>query len=121
MAKNKNMATDILDVVNEVTKDWKKTIKAEERSPSSRSFRHVRMTREKTHRLQGSGSGDHGAGVHDGERRWRGLPANARQIMYAARKHIQEVTGKPLVSSYFTQILLPDYCAGDRSRMGCRL
>ena len=37
------------------------------------------------------------------------LPANARQIMYAARDHIQERTGKQLNDNYFTQTLLPDY------------
>jgi hypothetical protein len=36
-------------------------------------------------------------------------PANARQIMYAARPHIQKVTGRELHDSYFTQTLLPDY------------
>jgi hypothetical protein len=35
--------------------------------------------------------------------------AKARQIMYAARKYIQEKTGKPLQDSYFTQTLLPNY------------
>ena len=108
MAKNKNLATDILDVVNEVTKDWKKTIKAEERSPSSRSFRRTRMTREKT-------TGFKEAAAEIMERAYLKAsgdaedPANARQIMYAARRHIQEATGKPLRSSYFTQVLLPDY------------
>jgi hypothetical protein len=37
------------------------------------------------------------------------LPANARQLMYAARGHIQEKTGRQLDSNYFTQTLLPDY------------
>jgi hypothetical protein len=37
------------------------------------------------------------------------LPANARQIMYAARGHIQERTGRQLEPNYFTQTLLPDY------------
>ena len=37
------------------------------------------------------------------------LPANARQIMYAARGHIQKVTGQELKPNYFTQTLLPDY------------
>jgi hypothetical protein len=36
-------------------------------------------------------------------------PANARQIMYAARGHIQKVTGKQLQPNYVTQTLLPDY------------
>ena len=38
------------------------------------------------------------------------LPANARQIMYAARTQILEMTGKPsLDDKYFTQRLLPDF------------
>jgi hypothetical protein len=38
------------------------------------------------------------------------LPANARQIMYAARRRILELTGKSsLNDQYFTQTLLPDY------------
>jgi hypothetical protein len=38
------------------------------------------------------------------------LPANARQIMYAARGKILELTGlKKFKDSYFTQLLLPDY------------
>src|SRR5262245_25756964 len=40
------------------------------------------------------------------------LPANARQVMYAARPLIIELTGKSkpwASSSYFTQRLLPDY------------
>jgi hypothetical protein len=43
--------------------------------------------------------------VSDGGR----LPANARQIMYAARNEIQKRTGKQLNDQYFTQTLLPDY------------
>ena len=38
------------------------------------------------------------------------LPANARQIMYAVRPHVLEVTGECWKdSSYFTQHLLPDF------------
>jgi DNA topoisomerase VI subunit B len=36
-------------------------------------------------------------------------PANARQIMYAARPNIQEMTGQALSDTYFTQTLLPDF------------
>ena len=39
------------------------------------------------------------------------LPALARQIMYAARPRIQELSGKDLKDAYFTQTLLPDYMA----------
>ena len=42
------------------------------------------------------------------------LPANARQIMYAARPGILERTGaEKLNDSYFTQTLLPDYIAAN--------
>jgi hypothetical protein len=38
------------------------------------------------------------------------LPANARQVMYAARPDILRLTGKEKLDAvYFTQVLLPDY------------
>jgi DNA topoisomerase VI subunit A len=46
-----------------------------------------------------------------GEKRY---PANARQVMYAARGRIQDLTGKPLSDQYFTQTLLPDFQAENR-------
>jgi hypothetical protein len=45
-------------------------------------------------------------------------PANARQIMYAARPAIQEETGRRLDDKYFTQILLPDYIRGHAEARG---
>jgi tetratricopeptide (TPR) repeat protein len=51
MAKKANppsdMASDILGAIRECTKKWAKTVKAEERSPASRSFRMSRLTRER--------------------------------------------------------------------------
>ncbi len=104
----RDMANDIIGLIREGTKKWTKTRKAEERSPASRSYRYSRMTQERgvqfkeaaaeimeTAYLKVSGPDN--------------LPANARQIMYAARPHIQKVTGKQLESNYFTQTLLPDY------------
>ena len=46
------------------------------------------------------------------------LPVKPRQIMYAARGHIQGRTGKKLDDRYFCQTILPDYCAahGDDRR-----
>ena len=103
-----SMAADIMGVVREGTKKWTRTVKAEERSPATRSYRFARMARERGvsfkeaaaeimeeayMKVSGGGS----------------LPANARQIMYAARPHIQKVTGKPLDDDYFTQTLLPNY------------
>jgi hypothetical protein len=104
----RDMANDILNLVREGTKKWTRTRKAEERAPASRSYRYERMTRERGVQFKEAAAeimekaylkaSDNGK-----------LPANARQIMYAARKHIQERTGQPLRSNYFTQVLLPDY------------
>ena len=108
MTKKSDMAADIIGAVKAGTKKWTRTVKAEERNPVSRSYRHARMTRERgvsfkdaaaqimeTAYLKASGDGQY--------------PANARQIMYAARGHIQKITGKQLEPNYFTQTLLPDY------------
>jgi hypothetical protein len=112
MAKKSNrprdLANDIIDVVREGTKNWTRTRKAEERRPASRAYRASRMTRERGTSIKEaaaqimeqafmkvSGNGQY--------------PANARQIMYAARPHIQNETGRELDDNYFTQTLLPDY------------
>jgi len=44
------------------------------------------------------------------------LPANARQIMYAARPLISELITRQLDSVYFTQHLLPDFLEAHRDR-----
>ncbi len=105
---NTSMADDLRDSVRAATKQWTRTIKAEERNPASRQFRVRRMTFERGTFLKeaaeeimesaytmASGNGQY--------------PANARQVMYAARPHIQERTGKDLDDNYFTQNLLPKY------------
>jgi hypothetical protein len=110
MAKNKSrdLASDIIDAVRESTKKWTQTVKAEERSPSSRAYRESRLTRER-------GTSMKEAAAQIMERAYLQvsgggrLPANARQIMYAARPHIQKETGRQLDDNYFTQTLLPDY------------
>lgn len=106
--KSRSMAADIIGVIREGTKKWTKTVKSEERSPASRYYRHARMTRER-----GVSVKDAAAQIMEqAYRKVSGpqrLPANVRQIMYAARPHIQKVTGKPLNDAYFTQTLLPDY------------
>ena len=79
--------------MREGTKKWTKTRKAEERSPSARFYRASRMTRERGVSFKEAAAEimeeayNHVSG--GGE-----LPANARQIMYAARGHIQKVTGR---------------------------
>ena len=104
----RDMANDIIGIVREGTKKWTRTRRAEERHPASRSYRASRMT-------QARGVSFKEAAAEIMERAYMqvsgggALPANARQIMYAARGHIQKVTGRKLESNYFTQVLLPDY------------
>jgi hypothetical protein len=104
----RDLANDIIGLVREGTKKWTKTRKAEERNPVSRSYRASRMTRERGVSFKEAAAEIMEAAYlkvsGDGT-----LPANARQIMYAARGHIQKMTGRQLESNYFTQTLLPDY------------
>jgi hypothetical protein len=104
----RDMANDIIGIVREGTKKWTQTRKAEERRPASRSYRYSRMTRERGISFKEAAAQFLEAAylkVSGPDR----LPANARQIMYAARPHIQKAVGKELESNYFTQTLLPEY------------
>jgi hypothetical protein len=108
MTKKTNAATAIISGLRAVTKDWAKQRKAEERDASRQAFRYMRLVRRREWSikevayevmeqayLQASANGT--------------LPATARQVMYAARRPIQEQTGKQLDDQYFTQQLLPNY------------
>jgi hypothetical protein len=111
MAKSnrpRDMANDIVGALRDATKKWTRTRKAEERNPASRSYRMSRMTRERGVSFKEAAAEimEHAFLRVSGDRQY---PANARQIMYAARPHIQQRTGKQLESNYFTQTLLPDY------------
>jgi DNA topoisomerase VI subunit B len=106
------LALAIRELVSGVTRKWAKQRKAEERSAAAAAnrryiFRPARYTIKdaayeimETAYLKASGNGR--------------FPANARQIMYAARGYIQKWTGQPLKDDYFTQTLLPDYVAAYR-------
>jgi hypothetical protein len=106
--KPRSMAADIIGVIREGTKKWTRTVKAEERRPASRSYRHSRMTRERSISVKEAAAQI----MPEAYRKVSGpreQPANARQIMYAARGYIQKVTGRELDDNYFTQTILPDY------------
>ncbi len=101
----------IISAVQGVTKKWAKQRKREAREASARLNRRYVMTQtyhvtireaawdimEKAY-LKASSNGK--------------LPALARQIMYAARPHIQRTADREIskdFDQYFTQTLLPDY------------
>lgn len=93
--KKSDLASDILDAVQRGTKQWTRTIKAEERRPSLRSLRMSRMTSDRGVSLKEAAAEvmERAYLKASGDGR---LPANARQIMYAARPHIQKATGREL-------------------------
>jgi hypothetical protein len=107
--KRGDMARDIVDAIEKGTAKWAKTKKSEERHPGYVSYRRARMTMArgpsqkeaaeqvmKEAYMLASAKGT--------------LPAAARQVMYAARPKIQELTGgKRLDDQYFCQTLLPNY------------
>jgi hypothetical protein len=103
-----SMAADIIGAIREGTKKWTKTVKSEERNPASRAQRYYRMTRARGKSLKDAAAEI----LPDAYDRVSGggvLPANARQLMYACRPHIQKETSRELDDTYFTQTLLPDY------------
>jgi hypothetical protein len=101
MSKTKTADEAIAAGVRAVTKDWARQRKGEERDASRRARRHERLVQWREPRikevayevmeeayLKASANGT--------------LPANARQIMYAARPLIQQQTEKKLDDQYFT-------------------
>ena len=101
----------LFDAITAVTRKWTKQRKREERERSAVMNRHHAMTRYRMVSIR--------------EAAWRvmeaafmqasadnTLPANARQIMYAARPKIAELADRDIgtgFDKYFTQTLLPDY------------
>jgi hypothetical protein len=98
----------IIDAVEGVTNKWAKQRKAEERAWSARANRYDRMTRARPVYLKDAAA----EVLPDAWAKASGngsLPASARQIYYAARQPLQDVTGKAVNYGYFSQTLLPDY------------
>ncbi len=102
-------ADDIKKLVTSATKKWKSQRMAEEKSQGSFRYRASRMTKSRSMSQKDAAA----QVMHEAYMKASGngkYPATARQIMYAARGKIQELTdGKPLRDHYFTQVLLPDY------------
>ena len=105
----RNIANDIIDMVETATAKWTKQKKSEERHPGNVRYRVSRMTREPrtTQKdaawsiLEDAYMAASGAGR---------LPASARQIFYQARPKIMALTDdKELHYGYFAQTLLPNY------------
>jgi hypothetical protein len=105
----RNVANDIIDVIESATSKWTKQRKSEERHPGMIRYRTSRMTKEpKTTQKDAAWQvlEDAYMAVSNGGR----LPALARQIYYQARPKIMAMTNnKELIYGYFSQALLPSY------------
>jgi hypothetical protein len=93
-----------------VTKDWAAIKKKEDRDRRQAEFTRERYWQGYSSRVTAKAAAyevmSEAYGKASGSGRY---PANARQIMYAARPAIQERTEQTLSDVYFTQVLLPDY------------
>jgi len=101
----------IVTAIKQVTAVWTKQRKAEERHASARLRRDDAMSDDKPMSIREAAfavMADAYAAASDNG----ALPANARQVFYAARPEVLRLTGKDtLDSGYFTQGLLIDYMA----------
>jgi hypothetical protein len=98
----------IINLVTKVTKTWAKQLKAEERHARHIERRHDALVRSRRRTIKEvayevMGSAYLKASTNDT------LPAQSRQVMYAARPDVQDATGKALDDQYFCQVLLPNY------------
>jgi hypothetical protein len=102
-------AKTIAGLVEGVTSKWAKQRKAEERHASARTRRLMVMRRERPPSIKDAAFEVMEAAYMKASAGGK-LPAPARMVFYAARPLIQAITGEPLTgSTYFTQVLLPDY------------
>ena len=105
-------ADAIVDAVTRVTKRWTKQRKKEERDATARRAREAAVARSRSTLIEQKAAAEIVMEEAYMKASANGtLPALARQIMYAARPRIQELSGKDLKDTYFTQTLLPDYIA----------
>jgi len=107
---NSTFANSLANAVLSVTKDWAAVKKKQERDR-----RQAERLREHYYRAQSARTTIKDAAyaaIPDAylkASRGGKYPANARQIMYAARPSIQEQTDQTLDDASFTQTLLPEY------------
>src|SRR5262245_22026948 len=105
----RNIANDIVDVVETATRKWTRQKKSEERHPGMVRYRASRMTKEPrtTQKDAAWEVMEHAYMAASGNGT---LPASARQIFYRARPKLMAMTeDKELQSGYFSQTLLPNY------------
>src|SRR5262249_6803124 len=105
-----SVADRLKNSVLNVTKDWAKQRKAEERRASAQANREARLTRASDYYNFKSAAFEIMEEAYLKATANGTLPASARQVMYQARPFIQDMMGgQQLDDQYFCQQLLPDY------------
>src|SRR6516162_7978170 len=105
-----NIADRLKSAVLNVTKDWAKQRKAEERRASAAANREAQLIRASDYYNFKSAAEEVMEEAYLKASANGTLPASARQVMYQARPFIQEkMSGQQLNDQYFCQQLLPDY------------
>lgn len=102
----------IINAVQGVTAKWAKQRRREEREASASMNRHRAMTGFARRVTISDAASEVMEDAYMKASAGGTLPAHARQIMYAARGHIQRTADRPIGNSfdkYFTQTLLPEY------------
>jgi hypothetical protein len=100
--------TAVTDAITKITAAWTKQRKAEDRNSAALARREARLARKRSVSVVDAAAEVMEQAYLKASAQGT-LPANARQVMYAARLHIQEATGQPLVGAYFTQTVLPNF------------
>src|SRR6266478_6553379 len=110
MTMSNTLAERLKASVLDVTKDWAKQRKAEERHASAETNRRAKLIRRSDYYNFKSAAFEVMHKAYMAASANGTLPASARQVMYQARPFIQEkMGGQPLNDQYFCQQLLPDY------------
>jgi len=105
----RNIANDLIDVVETATSKWTRQKKSEERHPGMVRYRMSRMTKE-SRTSQKEAAWEVMEKAYMAASAGGRLPALARQIFYQARPKIMQLTeDRQLNYGYFSQTLLPDY------------
>jgi hypothetical protein len=104
----------IIDGIKRVTKVWTRQREREKQAASARARRPSLFTPSKVDQKEACAIYMEGAYLKASA--GGTLPATPRQVMYALRKQVQDLTGEHLDGHYFSQTILPDYV--DRTGVG---
>jgi hypothetical protein len=112
VATNPNSAQAIAAAILAVTKDWCRQRKAEEQDAARVANRRDRLARRERPLTVKAAAWAVMEWAYSAASNNNQLPANARQVMYAAGPKILQMTGRDsFKDDYFTQTLLPDFTA----------